>query len=155
MAIALPWKIGGVAVGLIVAGLAWNGLSRYLAARQANEIIQESAHAAAMEAAQAKAQALQHHLELAASLQHRQEELANNYQQMTDQARQYQAAELVRQARQRQEALRVEASYRLDRTQQCAGGIVINRQGSSFIKAVGKNGQPISCQGDKAAEPLR
>ncbi len=75
MAIALSWKIGGVAVGLIAAGLAWNGLSRYLAARQANEIIQESARAAAMEAEQAKAQAQQRHLELAANLQHRQEEL--------------------------------------------------------------------------------
>ncbi len=155
MAIALSWKIGGVAVGLIAAGLAWNGLSRYLAARQANEIIQESARAAAMEAEQAKAQAQQRHLELAANLQHRQEELGNNYQQMTDQARQYQAAELVRQARQPQEALRVEASYLLARNQQCAGGIVIDRQGSSFTKAIGKNGQPINCQGDKAAEPLR
>jgi len=155
MATALSWKIGGVAVGLIVAGLAWNGLSRYQATRQANEIIQESARAAAMEAAQAKAQAQQRHLELAANLKHRQEELANNYQQMTDQARQYQAAELVRQARLRQEALQVEASYLLDRTQQCAGGIVINHQGSSFTKAAGKNGQPISCQGNKAAEPLR
>ncbi len=155
MATALSWKIGGVAVGLIVAGLAWNGLSRYQATRQANEIIQESARAAAMEAAQAKAQAQQRHLELAANLKHRQEELANNYQQMTDQARQYQAAEFVRQARLRQEALQVEASYLLDRTQQCAGGIVINHQGSSFTKAVGKNGQPISCQGNKAAEPLR
>ena len=155
MATSLSWKIGGVAVGLIVAGLAWNGLSRYQATRQANEIIQESARAAALEAAQAKAQAQQRHLELAANLQHRQEELANNYQQMTDQARQYQAAELVRQGRLRQEALQVEASYLLDRTQQCAGGIVINHQGSSFTKAVGKNGQPISCQGNKAAEPLR
>lgn len=155
MTIALSWKIGGVAVGLIAAGLAWNGLSRYLAARQANEIIQESARSAVMEAKQAEAQARQRHTELAANLQRRQQELANNYQQMTDQARQYQAAEAVRQAQQRQEALRIEASYLLDRNQQCAGGIVINRQGSSFTKAIGKNGQPISCQGDKATEPLR
>ena len=59
MAIALSWQIGGVAVGLIAAGLAWNGLSRYLAARQAKEIIQESAHAAAMQAEQAQEQARQ------------------------------------------------------------------------------------------------
>lgn len=155
MAIALPWKVAVVAVGLIVAGLAWNGVSRFLATRQANEIIQESARAAAMEAQQAQAQAQQRHADLAANIQHHQDELANNYQQMTDQARQYQAAQAVLHARQRQEALRVEASYLLDRNQQCAGGIVINRQGSSFSKAIGKNGQPISCKGDKAAEPLR
>lgn len=155
MPAALPWKVAVVVVGLIVAGLAWNGVSRYLATRQANEIIQESAQAAVMEAQQAKAQAQQRHDDLAANIQHHQDELANNYQQMTDQARQYQAAQAVRHARQRQEALRVEASYLLDRNQHCAGGIVINRQGSSFSKAIGKSGQPISCKGDKAAEPLR
>lgn len=155
MAIALSWKIGGAAVALIAVGLAWNGLSRYLAAQQANEINQESAHAAAMQAEQARAQAQQRHDELAADLQRQQEELANTYQQTTDQARQYQAELAVREARQRQEALRIAASYLLDRNQQCAGGIVIDRQGSSFTKPVGKNGQPISCQGDKASEPLR
>lgn len=155
MAIALSWKVAGVAVGLIVAGLAWNGISQYLATRQANEFIQESARAAAIEARQAKAEAQQRHADLAANIQHHQQELANNYQQMTDQARQYQAAETVRQARQRQEALRIDASYFLGPNQRCAGGIVINRQGSSFTKAIGKDGGPINCQADKAAESLR
>ena len=155
MTAALSWKIGGLALGLVAAGLAWNGLSRYAEARQANEIIQESARAAAIEAEQAKAQAQQRHAELAASLKRHQEELASNYQQMTDQARQYQAEEAVRQTKKHQEELLIAASYRLDANQQCAGGIVINRQGSSFSKAIGKDGQPITCQGDKAAEPLR
>jgi hypothetical protein len=33
--------------------------------------------------------------------------------------------------------------------------LVINRSGSSFSQALGKNGQPIRCTGDTAAEPLR
>jgi len=155
MTLSLPWKITGVAVGLIVAWLAWNGVSQYFAARHADEIIQESARAAALDAQQAKARARQRHEELAADLQQRRAALASNYRQVADQAREYQARRAVQLARQRQEALRVEASYLLDENQQCANGIVINRRGSTFTQARGKDGAPIRCQGNKAAEPLR
>ena len=155
MAIPMSWKIGAVVAGLIVAVLAWNGLSEYLAARHADELMRDSARAAELDAEQAKAQARQHHAELAADLKQQSEDLSNTYQQVTEQARQYQAEQLVRLNRQQQEALRVQASYQLDRNQQCDGGIVINRSGSSFTQAVDKDGQPIRCKGDTAAEPLR
>lgn len=155
MAIPLSWKVGGSAAGLIVALLAWNGVSRYLAARHADEIIQEAARSAEMEAKQAQAQARQRHDQIAANLQQRREDLASNYRQIADEARQYQATVAVREAREREEKLRIAASYYLDGNQKCAAGIVINRQGSSFTKAIGMDGQPIKCQGDKASEPLR
>jgi hypothetical protein len=61
----------------------------------------------------------------------------------------------VQVGRELQEAQRVEDSYVLDKNQQCANGIVIDRRGSSFSLVRGKDGQPIRCQRDKAAEPLR
>ena len=85
MSISLSWKLVGAAIVPVVAGLAWNGLSRYLAARQADEIIQESARAAAIQAQQAEAQARQRHDELAANLRQRRAELASNYRQVADQ----------------------------------------------------------------------
>jgi len=155
MAMPLSWKIGAGVAGLIIAVFAWNGLSRYLAARHADEITRDSARAAALEAQQAQAQAQQRQAQLAANLKQQREDLSNTYQEVNEQARQYQAEQAVRLDRQRQEELRVQASYRLDRNQQCIGGIVINRSGSSFAQAVGKNGAPIACKGDLATEPLR
>ena len=74
---------------------------------------------------------------------------------MNEEAAEYRARQLRREEKARQEALRIEASYRLAPGQQCIGGIVINRSGSSFSQAVGSKGQPIKCSGDKAEEPLR
>ncbi|MCW8808310.1 MAG: hypothetical protein OQK79_09390 [Rhodanobacter sp.] len=155
MGMPLSWKIGAVVASLIAGMFAWNGISRYLAGRHADEVLRDSARTAELNAQQAKAHARQYQAQLAADLKHQREDLANTYRQVNEKARQYQAEQLIRQNRQRQEDLRVEASYRLDRNQQCAGGIVINRSGSSFTQVVGKNGQPISCKGDTAAEPLR
>ncbi len=155
MTISLSWKVAGAAIGLIAAGFAWNGVSRYLAVRHADEIIQESARAAAMEAQQAEAQARQRHDELAANLRQRREALASNYRQVADQAREYQARRVVQLGRELEEAQRIEASYLLDKNQQCANGIVINRRGSTFTQARGQDGQAIQCHGNKAAEPLR
>ncbi|HWX67668.1 MAG TPA: hypothetical protein VNZ27_14715 [Rhodanobacter sp.] len=155
MAMPLSWKIGAGVASLIVAVLAWNGLSQYLAARHADEITRDSARAAEMDAQQAKAHAQQYQAQLAANLKQQREDLSDTYQQVNEQARQYQAEQAVRMDRQRQEELRVQASYRLDRNQQCVGGIVINRSGSSFTQVAGKDGKPIPCKGDTAAEPLR
>jgi len=155
MAMPLSWKIGTVAASLIVAVLVWNGLSQYLAARQADEITRDSARAAELEAQQAQAHAQQYQAQLAADLKQQREDLSNTYQQVNEQARQYQAQQAILLERQRQEELAVQASYRLDRNQQCADGIVINHSGSGFTQAVGKDGGPISCKGDTATEPLR
>ena len=155
MAVSLSWKIGAALASVIVAALAWNGLSQYVAARQADEITRDSARTAELNAQKAKAHALQYQAQLAADLKQQREDLSNTYQQVSEQARQYQAEQAVRQNRQRQQELRVQASYRLDRNQQCIGGIVINRNGSSFTQIFGKNGKPIVCNGDTAAEQLR
>ena len=155
MTIALRWKIAAAVAALIVAILGFNGVSRLLAARHADELTQEAERAAALQAEQARAGARQRHDELARDLRQRREELASNYRQVADQAREYQARRAVQLQRQQQEAQRVTASYLLDANQQCANGIVINRRGSSFTQARGRDGGPIRCQGDRAAEPLR
>ncbi|MEO6798800.1 MAG: hypothetical protein ABI178_02510 [Rhodanobacter sp.] len=155
MSIPLAWKVLGAGIGLVAAGFAWNGVSRYLATRHADEIIEESARTAVMEAQQAEAQARQRHDDLAANLRQRREELATNYRQVDDQARAYQGKRAVQLALEQQETKRIAASYMLDASQQCAGGIVIDRRGSSFTQKMDKDGRPIRCQGSKAAQPLR
>lgn len=155
MAMRLSWKIGAAVASLIVGVLAWNGVSRYLSARHADEIIHDSAHTAELEAQLARAHARQNRALLAANLQQRREDLSKTYQQVSEQARQLKAEQAMRLDRQRQEALRVQASYRLDRNQQCAGGIVINRSGSSFTTVAGTDGKSVPCKGDTAAQPLR
>jgi hypothetical protein len=155
MAAPLSWKLGGAAAGLVVAAFAWHGLSLYLAARHADELTRDVAHHAELQAQEARAQAEVRSARLAATLERRREELADTYRQIGEEAAQYQAAQARRAERQRQEALRVQASYRLGPDQQCAGGLVINRHGSSFSQALGNSGQPIHCSGDSAAEPLR
>ena len=75
--------------------------------------------------------------------------------QVADQAREYQARRVVQLERQQEQDRRVAASYLLDENQQCANGIVIDRRGSTFTQARGRDGGPIRCQGDKALEPLR
>jgi multidrug efflux pump subunit AcrA (membrane-fusion protein) len=151
----LSWKIGTAVASLIVAVFAWNGLSQYLAARQADEITRDSARTAMLDAQQAAAHAQQYQAQLAADLKQQREDLSNTYQQVDEQARQYQAEQVIRANRQQQEDLRVLASYRLDGNEQCVGGIVVNHSGSSFAQVVGKDGEPIPCRGDTATEPLR
>ncbi|MEO8778044.1 MAG: hypothetical protein ABI389_05165 [Rhodanobacter sp.] len=155
MTVPGPWKLAGAAVGLIVAGLAWNGVSQYLASRHADEITEASARAAVKDAQQAQAQAQQRHDELAAHLQQQRAELATSYRQIASQAREYQVRRAVRVGQELQEMQRVEDSYRLDKNQQCTNGIVINRRGSSYSEASGKDGQPIRCRANKANVPLR
>jgi hypothetical protein len=155
MTIALRWKIAAALAALLLAVLAWNGVSRSLAARHADELIQESARAATLQAEQAKARARQRHDELARELRQRREELASNYRQVADQAREYQARRAVQLERQQEQERRVAASYLLGENQQCVDGIVIDRRGSTFTQARGRDGGSIRCQGGKALEPLR
>ena len=155
MAMPLSWKIGAAVAGLALAVLAWNGVSQMIAAHQADEIVRESARAAALQAEQAREHARQYRAQLAADLKQRREDLANSYQQISEQARQYRAEQLVRLDRQRQEEQRIQATYRLGRDQQCVDGIVIDRSGSAFTQARGKDGNPIACRGNTASEPLR
>lgn len=155
MTIPLSWKVAGAVVVLLAAALAWNGVSQYRASRHADEIIQESARAAAMEAQQAQVRAQQRHDEVAANLRQQRAELASNYRQVAGQGRDYQVRRAVQLGQELQEAHRIETSYLLDKNQQCVDGIVIDRRGSSFSQARGKDGQPIRCQRDRAAEPLR
>lgn len=155
MAVRFSWKVGAVVAVLIVAVLAWRGLSLYLAARHADELTLEVAHNAELQAQQARAQAQQRSEQLAATLQHRREDLANTYRQVNEDAVEYKVTLARREERRRQDEERVRESFRLGSQQQCADGLVINRQGSTFTQAVGKNGQPIHCTGDMADEPLR
>jgi len=155
MAMSLSLKIGAAVAGLVVAVVAWNGLSQYLAGRHADEALRDSARAAEQEAQQAKASAEARRAQLEADLKQQREDLSETHQQVNEQSRQYQAELAVRMEKQRQEELRVEATYRLDRNQRCDAGIVINHSGSSFTPVIGKTGQPVTCKGDTAAEPLR
>ncbi|WP_426690642.1 hypothetical protein [Rhodanobacter ginsengiterrae] len=155
MAVPLSWKLGGAVAAVIVAALAWHGLSLYMAARHADELTLDVARDAEREAQQARAQAQQRSAELAATLQRQREDLANTYRQVSEDAAQYHAEQLRREERERQEALRIKATYRLGANQQCADGVVINRSGSSFTQAIGSKGAPIKCSGDTAEEPLR
>jgi hypothetical protein len=151
----LSWKIGAAVASLIVAMFAWNGLSQYLAARQADEITRDSARIAMQDAQLAKAQAEQHQAQLAANLRQQQDDLSSTHQQVDERARQYQAEQVVRANKQQQEDLRLLATYHLDANERCEGGIVISHSGSSFTQVVDASGQPIPCQGDMAKEPLR
>ncbi len=155
MAMPLSWKIGGALTGLIAAVLLWNGASRYIAARQADEITRDSAHVAAVEAQLARARAEQNQAQLAADLKQHREALSNNYRQIKEDAQLYQAEQAIRLNKQRQDQLRIQATYKLDRNQQCVGGIVINRSGGNFTQPVGMDGKAIRCLGDTASQPLR
>ena len=155
MTIPLPWKVAAAAIALTVVALAWSGMSEYFASRHADEIIQASARDAAKDAQQAQLRAQQRHDELAANLRQQRAELASNYRQVAGQGQDYQVKRAVQLGRELQEAQRVEDSYMLDKNQQCANGMVINRRGSSFSQARGNDGQPIPCHGNKAAEALR
>lgn len=155
MAMPLSWKLGGAVTAVVVAALAWHGLSLYLAARHADELTLDVARSAELEAQLAKAHAQQRSAELSATLKRQREDLANTYRQVSEDAAQYKVEQARREERQQQEALRIKASYRLDPNQKCADGMVINRSGSSFSQAIGSKGLPIQCTGDTAAEPLR
>jgi hypothetical protein len=155
MAVSMSWKIGAVLAGLVVAVVAWNGVSQFLVGRHADEVLRASALAAQEDAQRAKALAEQHQAQLAANLKKQRDELSQTHQQVDEESRQYQAALAARMEKQRQEELRVQSTYRLDRNQRCDAGIVINHGGSGFTTVIGKTGQPITCKGDTAAEPLR
>lgn len=155
MAVSLSWKVGGAVAAVIVAALAWHGFTLYMAGRHADELTRDVARNAALQAQQAQAQAQQRSAQLTATLQHQREDLANTYRQVNEDAAEYKVAQARREEQRRQEELRVQATFRLGPNQKCAGGIVINRSGSSFTPAVGKSGQPIHCTGDTADEPLR
>lgn len=152
---SLAWKVGTATLCLLAAAISWNGLSRYVAARHADELAHDYARNAELDARLAKARAQQRSTQLAATLQRHRDDLANTYREVGEQAAHYRVEQNKRQEAQRQEALRIKASYRLGPNQRCAGGIVINRSASSFTQAVGKTGQPIQCKGATAAEPLR
>lgn len=151
----LSWKIGGAVVGAIVIGLAWHGLANYLVQRQADEIMQNLALAAAQNAQQAQERARQFHAEVAASLRQQQEDRYNTNQQVSEQARQYRAEQAIRLDRQQQEAALQQQRFKLALDQKCVDGVVINARGSSYSQATGSDGQPISCTGQMATEPLR
>ena len=155
MAMPLSWKIGAVLAGLVVAVVAWNGLSQYLAGRHADEVMRDSARAAEQDAEQARSLAQQHQEQLAADLAQQREDLSETHQQVNEQSRQYQVQQAMRMEQQRQEELRMQATYRLDRNQRCDAGIVINHSGSNFSPVVGNDGQPIACKGETATAPLR
>jgi biopolymer transport protein ExbB/TolQ len=155
MAVPLSWKLGGALAAVIVAAFAWHGLSLYQAARHADELTLDVARNAELEAQLARTKAQQRSAELAATLQRQREDLANTYRQVGEDAAHYHAEQLRREERQRQEALRLRARYQLGPNQQCAGGMVIDRSGSSFSQAIGSTGEPIKCSGDTAEEPLR
>jgi septal ring factor EnvC (AmiA/AmiB activator) len=155
MAVPLSWKVGGAVAALLVAALAWHGFSLYMAGRHADELTRDVQRNAELQAQQARAQAQQRSAELAATLQHQRDDLANTYRQVNEDAAEYKVAEARREEQRRQEERQVQATFRLGPNQKCAGGIVINRSGSTFTQAVGKRGQPIHCTGDTADEPLR
>lgn len=155
MAKPLSWKIAGAAVVLIAVALAWRGLSVYLAARHADELTAAVARNAELAEQQAQEQARQRSAELAAALRRQREEMAATHRKVNEEAAQYQRELIAHEEQQRQEALRIKASYRLGPDQKCAGGIVINQRASSFTQAIGADGHPIPCSGDIAAQPLR
>ncbi len=155
MTIPWSWKIGGGALALVMLGTGWNGYAEHRAQHQADEITRESARLAEQNARLADRQARQKHVELVESLSRQREQRFNNYQQINDQARQDRMAEAARKEKLRQKALKVAASYLLAANQQCLEGAVINRQGSSFSKAIGEDGHDIECTGRKATQPLR
>ncbi|HWU75085.1 MAG TPA: hypothetical protein VN043_01165 [Rhodanobacter sp.] len=155
MAMPLSWKIGAGVVGAIVLITAWNLYAEYQSRRHADELVREAAVAAERDAQQARLQASEYHAKLAESLRQHREDLYNNYQQINDQARQYRAAEAARKEALRQKALRVEATFMLDASQKCVGGIVVEQHGSAYSQITGSNGHAVACKGDKASEPLR
>ena len=155
MAIPLSWKIAGAAAGLIAAAFALHGLSLYREARHADEATAAVARQAALAEQQAREHAQQLSAEMAATLRRQREDMANTHRKVSEAADQYQLELAKREEAQRQEALRIKATYRLGPDQKCAGNIVITQRASSFTQAVDKNGQPIRCSGDIAAEPLR
>jgi uncharacterized protein HemX len=149
------WKIGGALVVVLLMIAAGNGISRYMAQRQADEADANLARITAQNAAQAKALAQQYKADVAANLSRQRTDLYNSYQQINDEARQYKAEQAVRLEKEHQEQLRLQASYELASNQTCVGGVVITRHDATFIQQTGRDGGPIACSGRTASEPLR
>ena len=155
MAMPTSWKIAAGAAGLILAIFAWNGFSRYLVGRHADEVTRESARLAELNAQKASERSRQYKIQLAADMEQRRKAILEIHQQVKEDSRQYQVAQAARVEQQRQEELRVKATYKLDASQRCAAGIVFNHAGASFTTFIGSDGQPVKCKGDMALQPLR
>lgn len=155
MALPVSWKIAAGVAGLILAVFAWNGVSRYLAGRHADEVTRESARLAELNAQKASERSRQYKLQLAADMEQQRKAILEIHEQVNEDSRQYQAAQAARVEQQRREDLRVKATYKLDASQRCAAGIVFNHAGANFTTFVGADGQPVKCKGDMALQPLR
>jgi hypothetical protein len=155
MAMSSTWKIAVAGLGVFVVVLAWREVTQYQAARHADAMNAAAAHSAALAAQQAQQEAEQRSAELAAALRRQREETAEVHRKVTERGMQYQAELARREEALRQQALQVKASYRLGPDQTCAGHLVINHRASSYTRALGKDGRPISCTGNIAAQPLR
>lgn len=151
----LSWKIGAGVAGLMLALLAWNGFSQFLAGRHADQVTRESARIAAVNAQKASERTRQYTAKLAADIDQQRKTMLEIHQQGNEDSRKYQAAQALLAEQQRQEELRVKATYKLGPNQRCAAGIVFNRAGAGFTTFVGGDGQSVKCSGDTAAQPLR
>lgn len=155
MAMPLSWKIGAGVLVLAALLAVGNGWRENRAQHRADEITQQAQRLAEQNQKQAEDHARQKQAALARTLERQRQSRYNNYQQISDQARQDRIAEAAKKEKLRQEALKVQASYLLAANQQCLDGVVINRHGSSFAKAIGKDGHEVECSGRKAKQPLR
>lgn len=155
MTMPKSWKIATGVAGLILALFAWNGSSRYLAGRHADEVTRESVRIAELSAQKATERARQFKLRLAADMEQQRKAIFEIHQQVKEDTRQYQAAQSARLEQQQQDALRLKSTYKLSAGQRCAAGIVFNHTGASFTTFVGSDGQPVKCKGEMALQPLR
>jgi hypothetical protein len=155
IAMSSTGKIAVAGLGVLVVVLAWRGMTQYQAGRRADAMDAAAAHSAALAAQQAQQEAEQRSAELAAALRRQREETADVHRKVTERGIQYQAELARREEARRQQALQVEASYRLGADQTCAGNVVINHRASSYTQALGKDGRPIACIGNVAAQALR
>jgi hypothetical protein len=151
----LSWRIGAGVAGLMLALLAWNGFSQFLAGRHADQVTRESARIAAVNAQIASERTRQYTAKLAADIDQQRKTMLEIHQQGNEDSRKYQAAQALLAEQERQEELRVKATYKLGPNQRCAAGIVFNRTGAGFTTFVGSDGQSVKCSGDTAAQPLR
>lgn len=151
----LSWKIGAAAATLVVALFAWNGVSRYLADRHADALLRESAAAAELEAQKEKALAQLRQAQLSANIEQQRQAMLQVHEQVGVQSQRYQAEQAALAEKQRQEGIRVKQTYRLGPNQRCAAGLVFDHAGGSFSALVGKDGRPVKCSGEIAAQPLR
>lgn len=152
---SLSWKIAGAAGGLVLVFFAWNGISRYVDDRRADEVTRDSASTAQINAQKASDRAREYQARLASDMEHQRQAMLAVHEEVREDSLQYQAAQAVRAEELRKQALRLRATYKIGPDQRCAAGIVFNHAGASFTTLVGSDGKPVTCQGDMAAQPLR